>query len=206
MRFVRSLSVVAVLLGAALTPRAARAENDHEDARRAPVLQYGVGFTGEFVAGLGALCDPANPCIMGSGGGIAARLGMRSAGPFYFGGAYEVSKQDPSKLYRLALLQQVRAELRYAIETARALEPYFTTGLGAVGYGNEWRMDTRGGVAFAGGGVSGEIAPRTLVGLQMTYRAMYFSAFEDSTSVRRGGGFSHMVSVELTLEARDPVL
>jgi hypothetical protein len=169
------------------------------------MLQYGVGITGELVAAPGSMCGPADPCILGSGAGIAARIGLRTAGPLYFGGAYEVSKHDPSKLYRLALLQQARGEIRYAIQTKRDLEPYFAGGVGAVGYGNEWGTDTRGGVGFLGGGVSGEIAPRTLVGLQLTYRTLYFSRFEDATGVRRGGGFSQVVSVELTLEARDRV-
>ncbi len=187
-----------------MAPRASIAEEQgHEDSRPAPMLQYGVGIAAELVAAPGSMCSPADPCILGSGAGIAARIGLRTAGPFYFGGAYEVSKQDPSKLYRLALLQQLRGEIRYAIQTKRDVEPYFVGGVGAVAYGNEWGTDTKGGVAFLGGGASAEIAPQTLVGLQVTYRAMYFSRFEDSTGVRRGGGFSHVISVELTLEARD---
>src|SRR5579859_4174952 len=59
-------------------------------------LQYGVGFTGEFVTTPGPMCpsQAAQPCILGSGGGVAVRVGWRSAGPLYLGGAYELSKQE----------------------------------------------------------------------------------------------------------------
>src|SRR4051794_28792156 len=63
-----------------------------------PYLQYGVALTGEFVMSPGGICDtPPNvrECILGSGGGVAARVGYRTAGPWYFGPAYELSKQDP---------------------------------------------------------------------------------------------------------------
>jgi hypothetical protein len=74
-------------------------------------FQYGVALAAEIVSSPGPICDtPAAPCILGPGGGIAVRAGFRGAGPIYLGGAYELTKQDPSKLYRIALLQRVRAE------------------------------------------------------------------------------------------------
>ena len=88
-----------------------------------PYWQYGVSLVSEGVIDSGAICsDPKQPCIFGSGAGIAIRLGVRTAGPWYFGGAYELSKQDPNNLYRLAILQQLRAEARYYLDTGRDVQ------------------------------------------------------------------------------------
>src|SRR5262245_34226532 len=92
-------------------------------------LQYGLSFTAELVASPGPMCDdafapeqglgprPPPVCIFGGGGGVAFRMGVRGTGPWYFGGAYEISKQDSTKLYRLAILQQIRGEARYYVDT-----------------------------------------------------------------------------------------
>ena len=90
---------------------------------------------------------------LGSGGGIAARGGYRFPGSWYFGGSYEFSKQDPSQLYRLAILQQLRAEGRYYIVTSRATEPYLSASAGAFAYGNAWSVDVWGPMASLGAGV-----------------------------------------------------
>ena len=69
-------------------------------------VQYGVAFTTEVVTAAGPMCDNrAVPCILGPGGGVAIRAGWRGTGPWYLGGAYELSKQDPNKLLRLAWLE-----------------------------------------------------------------------------------------------------
>jgi hypothetical protein len=55
-------------------------------------IQYGVAFTVEDVAEPGPVCSDAGvPCILGSGGGIAARVGVRPVEDWYIGGAYEFS-------------------------------------------------------------------------------------------------------------------
>src|SRR5580704_11259991 len=72
-------------------------------------VQFGVAFTVEGVVSPGPICAIAtDPCILGSGGGISARVGWRPTERVYIGGAYEFSKQDPNLLYRLAILQQAR--------------------------------------------------------------------------------------------------
>ena len=73
---------------------------------RLAYIQYGVAFTVEGVAFAGPVCagaDASRPCILGSGGGIDIRVGWRPSEAFYIGGAYEFSKQDPNKLFRLAI-------------------------------------------------------------------------------------------------------
>jgi hypothetical protein len=167
-------------------------------------FQYGVAFTTEQVLAPGAICDSPNaPCILGSGGGIVVRGGWRSTGPLYVGGAYEMTKQDPNKLYRIALLQQLRAEARYYLSTARVTEPYFVLGAGVGGYGNEWAIDTWGPVGSVGAGVEYQITRRTVVGLAIAYRSMYFTRFADTAGTERTGGIGHLLGIDLLLEQRD---
>ena len=169
---------VACAAVASVGPRTAAAE----DAEAAPAaeafarlpppnrtfLQYGVAFTVEGVAAPGPICaDTANPCILGSGGGIAVRVGARLAEDWYVGGAYEFSKQDPGELYRLAILQQARAEVRRYFRTGRVVTPFALLGLGLAGYGNEWSLDTWGLTAALGIGVEVELSGRSLLGISL---------------------------------------
>jgi hypothetical protein len=170
-----------------------------------PFLQYGVAFTAEFVPSAGPMCPTARECILGSGGGIAARVGRRSAGPWYFGGAYELSKQDPNKLYRLATLQQLRGEARYYISTGRDTQPYGAFGAGFVGYGNEGSFDTYGPMAFLAIGIETQISRRTVVGIAIAYRAMFFRDFNDPLDETRRAGVAQIFGIDVSLEGRDPL-
>ncbi|MBX3227012.1 MAG: hypothetical protein KIT84_41195 [Labilithrix sp.] len=170
-------------------------------------FQYGVAFTTEQVVSPGPICDdPTQPCVLGAGGGLVIRGGWRSAGSLYLGGAYELTKQDPSKLYRIALLQQARAEARYYIQTYRVAEPYVTASLGAVGYGNEWKVDTYGPAGSLGVGIEYQVTQRTVVGLAASYRLAYFSRFVDTTKFEREGGVAQLFGIDLVLEQRDAFL
>jgi hypothetical protein len=169
-------------------------------------LQYGVAFTAEVVSAAGPICDNiAVPCILGPGGGVVIRAGWRGTGPFYLGGAYEFSKQDPNKLLRLAILQQVRAEGRYYFISGRDAEPYLTGGLGLAGYGNEWGIDTWGPASFAGLGVEGQITRRTVIGAALAYRLIYFQKFTDTTGAPRDSGVAQLIGLDLVLEQREAI-
>jgi len=105
-----------VLLG--LANRASAQESQRPPPNNTEYFQYGVGLAVEQLASGGDVC-PANattPCILGSGGGLAIRMGYRSRGPWYAGGAYEFTRMDSSNLLRLAILQQLRAEARYYLD------------------------------------------------------------------------------------------
>jgi hypothetical protein len=170
-------------------------------------LQYGVAFTAEVVTAAGPICDnEAVPCILGPGGGIAVRAGWRGPGPLYLGGAYELSKQDPNKLYRLAILQQARAEGRWYFQSARDVEPFGTAGAGVAGYGDEWGVDTFGPLGHLGGGVEAQITRRTVVGVALCYRLMWFKAFTDTSGADRSAGIAQIIGLDLLLEQRDPIV
>jgi hypothetical protein len=189
----------------------ARLARDFETAPPPPshvvYFQYGVAFTTEQVLSAGPICDNTTvPCVLGAGGGIVIRGGWRSPGPLYIGGAYELTKQDPNKLYRIALLQQARAEGRYYLMTARVTEPYASVGLGVAGYGNEWAIDTWGPTGSIGAGVEYQITRRTVVGLAMNYRLLYFSRFQDTAGSDRAPGIAQLFGLDLVLEQRDAIV
>lgn len=169
-------------------------------------VQYGVSVTAETVAAAGPICDNvAVPCIIGTGGGVAVRLGWRGMGAWYLGSAYELSKQDPNKLLRLAILQQARAEARYYFVSGRDTEPYLLSNLGVAGYGNEWAVDTWGPMGSLGIGVETQLSHRTVVGLALAYRLLYFRTFVDTTGAPRDAGVVQLIGLDFVLEQRDPI-
>jgi hypothetical protein len=170
-------------------------------------FQYGVAFTTEQIVAPGPICDSTGaPCILGAGGGIVVRGGWRSTGPLYIGLAYELTKQDPNKLYRIALLQQARAEARYYFMTARVTEPYVSASAGVAGYGNEWAIDTWGPGGSLGAGVEYQVTRRTLVGLGLAYRLLYLGGFKDTAGTDRAAGIAQLVGLDLVLEQRDAIV
>lgn len=169
-----------------------------------PYLQFGVAFTAELVAAPGPICA-TSPCILGSGGGVVVRAGRRSAGPWYFGAAYEMSKQDSASLYRFATLQQVRAEVRWYLNTGLDTYPYAVAGAGAAAYGNEWGVDTYGPSALVGVGVETQISRRTVVGFTLSYKLIGLRNFFDSSDTERRGGVVQLFGFDVVLEERNPL-
>jgi hypothetical protein len=167
-------------------------------------IQYGVAFTVEGVAHAGPVCaNDSQPCILGSGGGIDARVGWRPSEKFYLGGAYEFSKQDPGKVYRLAILQQARIEARLYFPTGESTEPFVLFGAGLAGYGNEWSVATWGAGATIGGGLEVELSGGSLLNVSLAYRPIFLRSFEDSIPAFHEAGIAHFVTIEIALEAQD---
>jgi hypothetical protein len=171
-----------------------------------PFIQYGVAFTTEVVASPGAMCaNVAVPCVLGSGGGIVfPRIGWRSAGPWYVGGAYELSKQDANTLYPLAILQQLRGEARYYFLAGQVLTPFVGGAAGVAGYGNEWAVNTFGPDGSATLGVEAQVSRGTVVGVALNYRVLYFRSFVDSANLERPGSVAQLFGLDIQLEVRDP--
>ena len=167
-------------------------------------IQYGVALAAEIVAAPGPACSTtATSCILGSGGGVVMRAGWRPSETIYVGGAYEMSKLDPHQLYRLALLQQVRGELRRFIPTGRETSPFVLLGFGVGAYGNDWwPVDTWGPTATVGGGLEVQLGRSVLV-MSLAYRPMYFHAWEDSSTLSHDAGVAHFVGFEASVEQQD---
>jgi hypothetical protein len=175
-------------------------------------LQYGVTLAAETIVAPGGVCpkNAETPCILNSGGGIAIRVGYRTRGPWYVGGAYALSRHDSSNLLRLAILQQLRAEGRYYWDQGTRLTPYVWAGFGGALYGNEWGASTGGLTASLGAGIEFQITESTLIGFSPAYRALVLRSWTDATGQERansfaGFGLAHVVGLELVLEIRDPL-
>jgi hypothetical protein len=200
-----ALSTMAPSARAQETPAPAATESAIAPPTRGKAyVQFGVAFTVEGVLSAGPICAvPDQPCILGSGGGISARVGWRPTEELYVGGAYEFSKQDPGLLYRLGILQQARAEIRRYIPTGRAVAPFVVVGAGLASYGDEWSVDTWGFAGALGAGIELELSGRSLIGVSLEYRPIYLRAFEDSSTLSHDAGVAHLLSLELALEVQD---
>jgi hypothetical protein len=205
------LAAVLALLGTtASSSRADEAAAAVEPEGMAPApprrayIQYGVAFTVEGVAHSGPVCaDPNQPCILGSGGGIDIGVGWRPTDQFYIGGAYEFSKQDPNKLFRLAILQQVRLEVRHYFPTGQSAEPFALFAAGLASYGNEWSVATWGPSATIGGGLELELSGGAVFDVSLAYRPIYLRSFSDSSPAFHEAGLVHFITLEVALEAQD---
>jgi len=166
---------------------------------------YGVALTADARIHPGSLCSSSAPCILGGGGGLALRGGFRWPGPWYLGGAYQISRMDSSNLYRLATLQQLRVEMRYMLDMGYRSVPYATWGGGAVAYGNELGAETGGVTAFAGLGVELQLSRLAVIGVATRYQPMLFAGFTDTAGYERALGLAHYATLEFQLEIRHEV-
>ena len=166
--------------------------------------QYGLGLGGDINLTSGRICPPGafTPCILGSGGGLGIRGGYRPSGPWYFGAAYQFSKLDSNNLFRVAIFQQLRGEMRYFVDFGSRVTPYVEWGVGGVMYGNEWGADTGGAMAMAGGGIEFEITRFALVGLDISYDPVLLAGYTDTTGQKRETGISQFLRLELRVELR----
>jgi hypothetical protein len=209
-----------------LPNRAFAEESQRPPPNNVEYFQYGVGLAVEKLASGGDVCPtntgtPAGstmgttgtasiPCILGSGGGLTIRMGYRSRGPWYMGGAYEFTRMDSSNLLRLAILQQLRGEARYYLDSGNRLTPYGLLGFGAAVYGNEWNASTIGPTLSAGLGLEFQVTQSTVIGGSVGYRGFLLHRWTDSTGLERanrylGFGLASTIGFELTLEIRSPL-
>lgn len=207
----RASAALAFLIFTAV-PAAAAEPGAPQRASRMDSLQLGFGLGAEAVLSGGNVCpaDASAPCILRSGGGVTIRSGFRYASPWYFGGAYEFSRHDSSSVLRLAILQQLRGEMRYYLDQGQRTTPFLSAGLGAHLYGSDWAASTGGPLATLGGGVEFELSATTVVGAAATYRMLFPRAWTDEAGQRRadglfGFGLAHLLGLEVILEIRDPV-
>ncbi|HEY4158539.1 MAG TPA: hypothetical protein VGM29_10600 [Polyangiaceae bacterium] len=175
-------------------------------------FQYGVALVVDKPLSGGDVCPvhAVTPCILGGGGGFGIQLGYRSRGPWYAGGAFEISRHDSSNLLRLAILQQLRGEARYYFEAGNRLTPYVAFGLGAAIYGNEWGASTAGPEASTALGLEFQVTQSVVLGFALGYRALFLRGWTDSTGQERadhylGFGLAHLLGLGLTFERRDPL-
>jgi hypothetical protein len=175
-------------------------------------IQYGVALTAESLASAGGVCpkQATAPCILGPGLGMTVRMGYRSHGPLYLGGAYEATRHDSSNILRLGILQQLRGEARYLFEQGNRLSPYALFGLGVAAFGNEWGAETLGPALHLGAGLEFQASASAVTGLGITWRSLALRKWTDGTGQRRaddvlGFGLAQWIALEITLEIRSPL-
>lgn len=173
-------------------------------------IQYGVALTSETVVSEAGVCgtEPELRCILDDGGGLTLRIGYRSRGPWYFGGAYELSRQDSSNFLRLAILQQLRVETRYHLSQFTRVSPYLSGTLGPAVYGNEWAVHTWGMVFGVGAGLEWQVTPTLVFDLSLNYRPLLLRNWtEGGLPVRGDGvwdfGFLQLLSFELGVDVKE---
>jgi len=195
-------------LKAGLGGEASAPADEPEGGRPSPLevdyAQYGVAIVGEVPVVSGGICPTGavTPCIIGLGGGPLLRGGWRPSGPWYLGAAYQFAKLDSNNLYRLGILQTLKAEMRYFIDVGSRFTPYVTWSAGSVVYGNEFGVETGGAVTSVGAGVEFEITRMAVVGANLSYEPMLLAAFTDTAGQERETGVAHFVHMELTVELR----
>jgi len=169
-------------------------------------VQYGAALAAELVASAGAICPPtsSSPCIIGSGGGLALRVGYRFHAPWYLGVAYEFSKQDAHKAMHVATLQQMRGEARAYLPVRGMFVPFATAGAGFVTYGSEFAVETLGAMVFLGAGLEIQLSRTSMLTFVATYRPMVLTTWEDTTRAERPTGLLSMIGLEVALEQRVP--
>ncbi|MEO8800620.1 MAG: hypothetical protein ABI551_22210, partial [Polyangiaceae bacterium] len=59
--------------------------------------------------------------------------------------------------------------------------------------------------ASAGVGLEAQITRTTVIGLYLSYRAIYLKSFIDPTHTERDAGLAQLLSLEFDLGARDPL-
>jgi len=111
-----------------------------------------------------------------------------------------MSKQDPHQLYRLALLQQVRGEVRRYFPTD-AMRPFFFCSRGFGGYGNEWLPIDTWDRAQPGRRARGA-AWRSVLVVSLAYRrCTSVGGRLERVDSRRG--VAHFVGLEAAVEAQE---
>lgn len=197
--FLESVLAFALVLGHVAPARAEEPPLPTPPPISAHYIQYGVALTSEAVMTRAPDCGASAElgCILDDGAGLALRVGYRSRGAWYFGGAYEFSRQDSSNLLRLAILQQLRLESRYHLSRFTRLSPYLAGALGFVVYGNEWGVDTWGAGLTLGAGMEFQVTPTILFDVSLNYRPHLLRNWTESGLPVRGDGVSGFGFVQL---------
>lgn len=208
-----ALASACALAGLAAVGRAAAEAPRATTPAAAPVLtppelrisdvQFGAALVGDVLIAPGPVCPSGAvaPCILGSGGGLAIGVGRRTRAT-YIGGTYAFDKLDANNLLRLAVLQQLRAEGRWVLDTTTRYGPFVSAGLGAAIFGNEWGYETFGATGFVGAGLETQLSRKSLFRLGVAWRPLVLRGWTDAAGQRRETGLGSFFGFEIGLEQR----
>ena len=83
--------------------------------------------------------------------------------------------------------------------------PFITGGAGAVGYGEEFGLETIGGMAFLGVGLELQLSRTQVMAFIASYRPILLLTWQDTARLNRPTGVLSMVGLEISLEQRVPI-
>jgi hypothetical protein len=125
----------------------------------------------------GSLCPHGVGCVFQSGGGVGASVERRWPTGLGAFGAYDIWFLGSDSVYELGVQQAVRGGVRYTMPTEIVLHPLFDFSIGAMGYGDTFRVATVGGLAEIFAGAEIELTAKFGLRLGLGMRVFSHSRF-----------------------------
>jgi hypothetical protein len=154
-----------------------------------------------------ALCPEATRCVFGGGAGIGASVERRFAEGYGIALGYDAWFLESSGLYELPTLQILRASVRFAFYTERLMHLVLEGGLGALVFGDTFRISSAGGALHLG--VTGELELTESIAFTLGVVARVFTtsgflALTDETGRRLGDGANAGLALQAGILIVDP--
>jgi hypothetical protein len=142
------------------------------------------------------LCPGNAACIYGSGFGLGALVERRYRSGVGLGVAYDVSFLGGDNVFELSTLQKLSVSFRHFFLLRSAAHPFFGVEVGAVLFGDTFRVSTGGFHVDGRAGVEVEVTNTLSFTLYAVVRALYTVPF---TSQPDGVRRSHSGGMDLAL-------
>lgn len=172
-------------------------------------LSYGFSFHSESLLFPGGVCPKSAQelCILGAGGGISFSGAIRTQSTS-LGVVYEASFHDSNNIYQRGVLQQLRGEWRlrpHGWTIGDSINGIVGLGGGIATYGDNWTIATFGPAGHGFFGAEWDLGVKLSMTFLVSYRAIYFRAFDDPAFQHRPAGLVHLLGLQLGLELHEPL-
>jgi len=172
-------------------------------------LSYGFSFHSESLLAPGGVCPKGarELCILGAGGGLSFSGSFR-AQSYSLGAVYEASFHDSNNIYQRGVLQQLRGEWRlrpHGWTIGDSINGLVGLGAGVATYGDNWTIATIGAAGHGFFGAEWDLGVKLSMSFLVSYRAIYFRAFDDPAFQHRPAGLVHLLGLQLGLELHEPL-
>jgi hypothetical protein len=213
-------SAIVVVLSATLLSPVARAQDEATEPVRPrfapppapdaqePVLGGEVHIIAVAPISTQPLCPPPESpgvevaCVFEGGGGVGVSLERRWPRGLSIMLGYEAWFLDSGAVYELAIMQVVRAMVRYLFFDRAAAHPFVGFGLGAMLFGDTLSIAAVGGAIDIAIGVEIEVTETLALVLATPVRIFTTTSFvspRDGTRRAEDGGFNSAVSLHIGL-------
>lgn len=150
----------------------------------------------------GALCPSAAECVYSNGGGVGGHVERRWPSGPAVGLAYELGFVNSNGVFELGLIQELRGQAKYYFLPRSLVHPFVGGGVGAVIFGDTFRVATAGVSVTAIVGLELELTELLSAFVTLPVRAIRFAPFTAGRDgVRRAadGDFSVTAALQLGL-------